>query len=310
MDKGKQVLIFGATGNIGGATSRELLGRGWHVRAVSRNPDSDKALALAELGAEVVQGDMEDYASLLAAFDGIKRVFSVQNWTTSGVEGEARQGKLVAEAARSAGVEHLVYGSAGTGDAHTGIPHFDNKLEVESHMRELGLPFTIVRPAPFMELLTQKEFYPALVTWGIEPKVIGWDTPLPWVAVRDIGIAIANIFQAPQTWIGRDVELFGDVRTLEACKALFISVDGKKPFGLPLPRWLFCKMAGDEFIQMWEWMVDYLAELGEQGLWEVVESSRQLCPEMLDMESWLKMVRNTGFEDLSLVNRTHLGTAS
>ena len=128
MNGNKNVLVFGATGNIGGAATRELLAGGWQVRAVTRDPSGDKASALAKLGAEVVQGDMDERDSVGAAFEGVRRVFSVQNWTTSGIEGELRQGKLVAEAARSAGVEHLVYGSAGTGDAHTGIPHFDNKF--------------------------------------------------------------------------------------------------------------------------------------------------------------------------------------
>ncbi len=160
MKNEKQVLIFGATGNVGGATTRELLKRGWHVRAVTRNPDSEKALALAELGAEIIQGDMDDRASLERVFDGFQRVLSVQNWTTSGVEGELRQGKLVAEIAQSARVEHLVYSSAGAGKPHSGIPHFDNKVAVEAHMRELELPFTVVRPVPFMELLSEKEFFP------------------------------------------------------------------------------------------------------------------------------------------------------
>lgn len=107
----KQVLIFGATGNMGGAAARELLARGWQVRAVSRNPQSEKAQALAALGAELVRADMDDRGSLDAAFDGMTRVFSVQNWSTSSVDGEIRQGKLVANAARAAGVTHLAFSS-------------------------------------------------------------------------------------------------------------------------------------------------------------------------------------------------------
>ena len=292
MIENKQVLIFGATGNIGGAAARELLKRGWQVRAVTRTPESDKALILSELGAEVVQGDMDNRTSLEKVFDGMPQVFSVQNWMTSGIEGEIRQGKLVADVARSVGVEHLVYGSAGTGDQHSGIPHFDNKVVVEDYMRELELPFTIVRPVPFMELLSEKEFYPAMGAWGAEPKVLGWDRPIPWVAVRDIGIAISNIFDGPKTWIGRDVTLCGDVRTLGESKAIFTAIDGKKPRRIPLPLWLFGKMAGDEFIDMWEWMDDWIDEWGASGLWEIAEASREVCPDMLDMESWLKMKRN------------------
>jgi len=191
----KSVLIFGATGHIGGAAARELLKRDWQVRAVTRNPESVEAQELLKLGAEIIQADMEDKPSLENAFKDMGKVLSVQNWTTAGIEGEKRQGKLVGDVAKSAGVKHLVYASAGTGDRHTGIPHFDNKIVVEDHMRKLELPFTIVRPTPFMELLSEKEFFPAMATWGVEPKIVGWELPIPWVAVHDLGKAVANIFE-------------------------------------------------------------------------------------------------------------------
>ena len=284
----KQVLIFGATGNVGGATVSEMLRRGWHVRAVTRNPESGKARALAALGAEVVQGDMDDLASLERVFDGFRRVLSVQNWQVSGPKGEVRQGKQVAEAARSAGVEHLVFASAGTGESDTGVPHFDNKLVIEQYMRDLELPFTVVRPVPFMELMTEKEFSPPVGIWGFSPKILGWNTPLPWVAVRDIGIAIANIFENPEGWIGRELILCGDVKTLDECRNIFTAVRGKRPFRVPIPLWLFRKMAGDELIVMWKWMTDWIAGQGEQGLQELREASRSVCPELLDVASWLK----------------------
>lgn len=289
----KRVLIFGATGNVGGATTREMLKRGWRVRAVTRNPQSQKARALAALGAEVVQGDMDDRASLDRVFQGFRRVLSVQNWQVSGPEGEVQQGKQVAEAAWAAGVEHLVFASAGTGDPHTGVPHFDNKIIIEKHMRALEIPFTVVRPVPFMELMTEKEFFPPVGIWGFSPKILGWDTPLPWVAVRDIGIAIANIFEHPEAWIGRETILCGDVKTLAECRDIFAAVQGKKPFRVPLPVWLFRKMAGDELIIMWEWMVDWIAQQQVEGLLAIKEASRVVCPEPLDVVSWLKMKQHS-----------------
>jgi uncharacterized protein YbjT (DUF2867 family) len=284
------VLVFGATGNLGGATARELLLRGWHVRAVTRSLKGKKAQALGELGAELVAADMEDRHSLDAAFDGIKQVFSVQNWTTSGIDGEARQGKIVAEAAHAAQVEHLVFGSAGTGQAGTTVPHFDSKLEVEAHMRALGLPFTIIRPGPFMELMTQKEFFPSLGVWGAEPKVVGWDTPKPWTAVCDIGKAAANVFSDPAKWIGRDVDVFSDVKSLAQCRMIYTRVVGKKPFGVPIPVALFRKMAGAELVLMWEWLAEWVAETGPEGLCDMHEASREVVPDLLDFESWLKHV--------------------
>lgn len=290
MGKEKQALVFGATGHVGGAAARELLRRGWQVYAVSRTPTSKKAQALAALGAEVKQADMEDRASLKAVLEGQNRVLSVQNWTTSGVEGEIRQGKLVADVAAEAGVEHLVYLSAGIGEPGTGVPHFESKIEVENHMRQLRLPFTILRPGPFMELLTAKEFYPALTAWGVMPKVTGWDTPLPWAAVPDIGTAVANMFEDPETWIGRDLKtLISDIKSLRECQAVFVEMTGKKPLRLPLPNSLFKRLAGAEFITMWQWLVDWV---DTEQLQSYVPDSREACPQPLDVASWLRFSHN------------------
>jgi uncharacterized protein YbjT (DUF2867 family) len=289
MKTGKKVLVFGATGNIGGAAARELLQRGWQVRAVTRSPNGKKALALAALGAELIQADMDDGQSLEAAFDGIKRVLSVQNWTTSGLAGEVRQGKQVANAASAAQVEHLVFGSAGTGDADTGLPHFDSKLEVEAYMRKLDLPFSTIRPGPFMELMTQKDFYPALAVWGAEPKVVGWDTLKPWVAVQDIGKAAANIFSDPDSWLGREIELYGDFKSLAQCRNTFVDITGKRPTRIPIPVGLMRKMAGKELVLMWQWIKSWSAEQDPQWFMEKVRAARELVPDLLDVESWLKL---------------------
>lgn len=290
MMKNKQVLIFGATGNVGGAAARELLQRGWRVRGVTRNPQSEKAQALARLGAEVVHGDMNNRAAIAPAFAGSTHVVSIQNWMIDGPESEIRQGKLVAELAHAAGVEHLAYLSAGSGDPHTGVPHFDSKLKVEAYMRSLGLPFTILRPTPFMELLTNKEFFPPLAVWGAQIKIVGWEAAIPWVSVRDIGAAIANCFEAPETWLGSDVTLIGDVQSMRQCRQIFIEVDGKSPLRLPLPLALFQKLAGEEMVLMWRWLKDYLAQHDQAELWQLAESSRALCPEMLTIESWLRSI--------------------
>ena len=288
----KRVLIFGATGRVGGATARELLLRGWQVRAVTRNPEGEEARVLAVLGAEVARGDMEDRESLDRLFKGMTRVLSLQNWSTSGVEGEILQGKLVADAANAAGIQHLVYISAGNGNPDTGVPHFNSKLVVEDYMRALKLPFTIVRPAPFMELLTEKDFYPSLGAWGAKVKILGWDAPIPWVAVRDIGVAAANIFENPETWIGKDVSLFGDIKTMRECRDIFMEVDGKKPFRLSLPLGLFKKMAGEELVIMWHWLDRFLRTENLGTLKKIAKESGLINPAMTDMKRWLQMNRS------------------
>ena len=147
----RPVLVCGATGNQGGAVARSLLERGFSVRALSRNPDKPAARTLAGRGAEIVRGDLEDRSSLDRALDGIHGVFSVQNYFEAGYDGEVRQGKALADAAKEAGVEHFVYSSVGSTYRNTGIPQFESKWEVEGHVREVSLPYTILRPVGFMQ---------------------------------------------------------------------------------------------------------------------------------------------------------------
>ena len=94
------ILVTGATGNQGGAIAHQLLSKGFRVRAMTRNPQSDKSKALAELGAEVVRGEFDDPETLERALEGAWGAYSVQNTWESGVVREEEQGKLFAEIAR------------------------------------------------------------------------------------------------------------------------------------------------------------------------------------------------------------------
>ena len=100
----KVIAVTGATGQQGGAVARKLLADGWKVRALTRDVDKPAAQELAALGAEIFAGDMNDRAELDAAFKGAYGVFSVQNfWLPNvGFEGEIKQGKNVADAAKAA----------------------------------------------------------------------------------------------------------------------------------------------------------------------------------------------------------------
>lgn len=146
------ILVIGATGQQGGAVARELLSRGRAVWAFTHSPNSPAAQALAERGARLVQGDLDDPASIRAPMSGAAAVFSVQtHLTPAGVEGEVRQGKAVAEAARQAGITQLVYSSVDGAERQSGIPHFESRWEVEQHLRALGVPTTVLRPTMFMD---------------------------------------------------------------------------------------------------------------------------------------------------------------
>ena len=248
------IAVTGATGQQGGAVAQKLLADGWKVRALTRDLNKPAAQALAQAGAELVPGDMDSSSELEAAFQGTYGVFSVQNfWLPNvGYEGEIRQGKNVADAAKAAGVQHLVYGSAGMGRP-TGVPSWDAKVVIADHMRQLGLPVTILRPMAFMELMTDKDFYPQVSVWHVMPKLMGWDRALPWLAADDVGVIGAAAFAHPDRFIGQEIPLAGDVRTLRECRQMWIE-RGVTPRGFPMPVWLFMRVAGEDLPIMWSWL--------------------------------------------------------
>ena len=218
MAEGRIVLVTGATGKQGGATLRHLSTRGgFRLRAMTRKPDSEAAQALAAFGAEVVQGDLDDAASLERALAGCWGVFAVQNTWEAGVEGEEKQGKRLAEVARRQGVQHYVYTSVGSAHLRTGIPHFDNKARVEQRVRELGFPsHVILRPVFFMENLISPWFLQGdkLVT-AMKPT-----TKLQMIAVDDIGrFAARGVRERRRSGTGREIDLAGDAATMPEAAA-------------------------------------------------------------------------------------------
>jgi uncharacterized protein YbjT (DUF2867 family) len=276
------IVVTGATGLQGGAVTRHLLRDGWHVRALTRNAASKPAQALAMSGAEVVQGDMGEAASLRPIFAGAYGVYSVQNTFISGPEAEVRQGKTVAEVAKDSGVQHLVYGSAGIGRKGNGIPSWETKLQIEDHMHALSLPLTILRPMAFMELMTEKKFFPAVGTWQVMPRLMGDSRRLPWICVDDLGAVAAQAFGAPQQFVGNDLTLASDVQSLSECRALYREVMGTPPPQFPMPIWLFQRFGfvGRDLTTMWRWL-----RTGDIDL--DTAATRAIHPEALTVHTWL-----------------------
>ncbi len=228
----RNILITGATGQQGGATANELTGAGFDLRAMTRKPDSPAARALGGRGIAIVQGDLNDPASLAKALEGAWGVFAVQNTWEAGVEGEEEQGKRLATLARSAGVQHFVYSSVGSAHRKTGIPHFDNKWRVEETIRGLQFPsHVILRPVFFMENMVSPWFlHGDTIHSALRP-----DTVLQMIAVRDIGKYGARAFTEAVLLNRREIDLAGDALTMPAAAAALSRGLGRPIEYVPIP---------------------------------------------------------------------------
>lgn len=246
--------VVGATGRQGSAVTRHLLADGWHVRALTRRPQSKAAGGIAVLGAEIIQAELSDPSSLVSAFGGAHGVYSVQNPMISGLQAEIVHGKNVADAAKEVGVHHLVYGSAGVGAAATGVGSWESKLAVEAHMKALGLSFTVLRPMAFMELMTDQTFFPAVSTWHLMPRLMGADRPVPWLCLDDLGAIAARAFKNPDRFIGQDIKLASEVQSLSECREIWHEVLGRPPRHFPMPEWAFERFVGTDLTTMWRWL--------------------------------------------------------
>src|SRR6516225_6616635 len=215
MSTKRSILVTGATGQQGGAVARALLSRGHRVKALTRKPDSDAARQLMSAGADLVTGDLGNAASVLKSASDVGTMFLMGNSYEAGAEEETRQGFIAAEAAKAAGVGHLIYSSVADANKKTGIPHFESKYLVEKHVAGLGIPFTISAPAAFMENFVAPWSIGAL-SQGTHAFAMPANRVLQIIASADIGAFVAALVERRDQVFGKRFDIAGDELSGEA----------------------------------------------------------------------------------------------
>ncbi|TIU52464.1 MAG: NmrA/HSCARG family protein [Mesorhizobium sp.] len=209
MTSKRNILVTGATGQQGGAVARALLSRGHHVKGLTRKPGSEGARQLASAGAEVVAGDLAEAGSVVSAAKGVDTMFLMGNSYEAGLEEETRLGILAADAAKTAGVGHLIYSSVADADKNTGIPHFESKYLVERHIEQLGIPYSISAPVAFMENAVAPWSIGAL-NQGIHAFAMPPKRVLQLVSLVDIGAFVAALVERREEVFGKRFDFAGD----------------------------------------------------------------------------------------------------
>ena len=235
------VLVTGATGQQGGAVAHCLLERGHRVRALTRDASTPEARHLEREGAELVEGDLGDRASLDRVFQGVHAVFGMT--LPYAIKEEVKEGRHVVDAARHAEVQHIVYSSAAGADRETRVPFFDSKNAVETHLENSGVPYTIVAPTWFMDnLLQQRE----AIEKGRLSLGLPADRTMPCVAVGDIGRFVVRCFE--ERLIGQRIEIAGDELTpAQMARHLSSAVGREVRYEQAMPD-------DPGMRRMWEWM--------------------------------------------------------
>jgi uncharacterized protein YbjT (DUF2867 family) len=307
----KIIAVVGATGAQGGGLVRAILedkNGPFEARAITRDVNSDKAKALAEAGAEVVAADVDDAKSLKKAFEGAHGVFCVTFfWAHMKPEKEISQARNMAQAAKDAGVDHVIWSTLE--DTRTfmplsdermptlmgkyKVPHLDAKGEANGIFTELGVPTTF---------LVTSFYWDNFIHFGMGPKK-GADgklaitlpmgkKKLAGIAAEDIGKTAYRIFEEGDEWIGKTVGIAGGHLTgAQMAKSLTkalgqeiryneVTPEAFRGFGFP---------GADDLGNMFQFFRDF-----EQDCCDArsISETKKLNPELLNFDRWLAANKN------------------
>jgi len=229
MPEKKIIAVIGATGAQGGGLMRAILADksgSFAVRAITRNPDSEKAEALRAAGAEVVAGDADNPETLGAAFAGTHGAFLLTNfWEHFSPERELTQARNMAEAVKAAGVQHVIWSTLEdtrkwvplednrmpTLMGKYKVPHFDAKGEADEIFRQLGVPTTFLLTAFYWDNFIYFGAGPQRGPDGSLALTFPMDDKrLPGIASEDIGKCAYGIFKRGREFVNKTVAIAGE----------------------------------------------------------------------------------------------------
>jgi uncharacterized protein YbjT (DUF2867 family) len=307
----KLIAVVGSTGAQGGGLVRAILedpSGEFAVRALTRDPESAKAKALAAAGAEVVAADLDDEASVRAAFDGAYGAFVVTNYwaprspedARTPAEMELAHAENAARAARDAGVTHVIWSTLEDTRQFFGdrddvpsldggrykVPHFDAKGEADEIFAQYGVPTTNLRTAFYFDAFVSGMGPVRAEDGTLTITMPMADRPLSGIASDDIGRTALAVFKRPDL-IGSTISIAGDHLTGDQYAAALTEALGETVVYRPLPwdqyRALDFPFAV-EFANMFQFYAEnHEAFTGDRDLAKV----RALNPDLQSFATWL-----------------------
>ncbi len=303
----KIITVFGATGAQGGGLARAILqdtNSEFAVRAVTRDAQSDKAKALAQMGAEVVEADIDDVESIKRAMDGAYGAYCVTFfWAHFSPEKEMNEVRNFAEAAKAKGLQHVIWSTLEdtrilvplsddrmpTLNEKYKVPHFDGKGASDHFFTDAGVPVTFLLTAFYWE---------NLIYFGMGPKrgedgklsityPMG-DKKLLSMSAEDIGKCAYGIFKKGTSLTGKRIGIAGDDPTCqEMANALTMALGEEVTYNAVTPQMFrsFGFPGADDLGNMFQYYADFEKEFAEA---RDINYARELNPALQTFEMWLE----------------------
>ncbi len=307
MPEKKVIVVMGATGAQGGGLVRAILAdknSEFSVRAVTRDTNSDKAKALAAMGAEVVTANVDDVESLKKVYAGAYGAFGVTFfWDHFNPQKETAQAKAMADAAKATGIKHFVWSTLEDTrkwvplsdtrmptlmEAYK-VPHFDSKGEADAYFTQIGVPTTFLQTSFYWENFIYFGMGPQKTPEGNLAIFIPMgDKKLPGIAVEDIGKCAYGVFKRGAELIGKTVAVAGEHLTGDEIAAELTKNIGKPIANVSLPFEVYRGLGfpgAEDVSNMFQFKHDFEKDfVGARNL----EVARSLNPELKSFSQWAK----------------------
>ncbi len=278
----KIIFVTGGTGNQGGAVARNLVQQGFRVKVLTRNTNSPKAQILEKLNIELVKDDLNCADTFRQHLKDVYGIFSVQTFQ-NGVEKEINQGKKLATVAKEVGVKHFLYSSVIGADLNTKVPHFESKFEIENHIKQIELPYTIIRPASLYENFLIPQVRKGILK-GKLVQPINRNTIQQYVASEDIGKAASKIFQNNDLYLSKTIPLATEQLSTQEIADIFSKALNKKIEYQKLPVLITRLFLGKNLYKMFKWINDKSSFQKED-----LELTNKEFPSLISLKSWIEM---------------------
>jgi len=273
----KKIFVTGATGNQGAAVTRNLLSKGFNVKALVR----DTAKLNAQENLEIIKGDLDDPASYRSHLQNVDGVFCNLVFKY-GIRKEIRQGIELVNASKENDVKHFVYSSVIGCDLNTGIPHWESKLKIEDHLKSSGIGYTILRPS---------SLYENMLIPQVKSRILKGKLVLPtqkhkvqqFIGSEDIGKIVTILFSNSEKYKGRTITLAAEQMDGEQLAATFSKAMGREIKFQQLPMIITRLVMGKDLTKMFRWINNNNACLVKD-----MQALKNEFPGMLGLGEWIK----------------------
>ena len=275
----KKIFVTGATGNQGGAVVRNLLNKGFYVKALVRNPVAAKFSP--HEGMEIIKGDLDDPASYRSHLKDVDGVFCNLVFKY-GIEKEIKQGVELVNVSEENKIGHFVYSSVIGCDLNTGIPHWESKFIIEDHLKTSGISYTILRPA---------SLYENMLIPQVKSRILKGKLVLPtrkhtlqqFISSEDVGKVATMIFSDRERYRGRTITLAAEQMNGEQLASTFSKALGRGIKFQQLPMFVTRLVMGRDLTKMFRWINNNDACL-VKDMWALQNE----FPGMLRLEEWIR----------------------